>query len=42
MPQTAKHTRLQDNDRHWKHWGPYLNERQWGQSMPLRRMRSGW
>jgi hypothetical protein len=30
MPQTAEHTRLQDNSRNWKHWGPYLSERQWG------------
>ncbi len=30
MPQTAEHTRLQDDGRNWKHWGPYLSERQWG------------
>ena len=30
MPQTAEHTRLQDTARHWKRWGPYLSERQWG------------
>ncbi|MCG8423604.1 MAG: glucosidase [Proteobacteria bacterium] len=22
--------RLRDNGRYWKHWGPYLSERQWG------------
>jgi hypothetical protein len=30
MPQTAEHTRLQDDCRNWKRWGSYLSERQWG------------
>ena len=30
MPQTTEHTRLQDDGRNWKRWGPYLSERQWG------------
>ena len=30
MPRTAEYTRLQDNTRNWKRWGPYLSERQWG------------
>ena len=30
---TAEHQRLAENhtgQKHWKHWGPYLSERQWG------------
>jgi hypothetical protein len=30
VPHTAEHTRLQDDGRNWKRWGPYLSERQWG------------
>ena len=33
MPPTAEHQRLaEDAGRraHWKRWGPYLSERQWG------------
>ncbi len=31
--ETAEHTRLAENERrekHWRRWGPYLSERQWG------------
>jgi hypothetical protein len=30
---TPEHQRLQESDQrtaHWKHWGPYLSDRQWG------------
>ena len=30
MPKTAEHTRLLEDGAKWKHWGPYLSERQWG------------
>ena len=30
MSQTAEHTRLLQDGSNWKHWGPYLSERQWG------------
>ena len=30
MPKTAEHTRLREDGAKWKHWGPYLSERQWG------------
>jgi hypothetical protein len=30
MPQTAEQTRLLNDGRNWKRWGPYLSERQWG------------
>ncbi|MEO8342154.1 MAG: glucosidase, partial [Nitrospirota bacterium] len=30
MPHTAEYTRLLKDGRLWKHWGPYLSERQWG------------
>ncbi|MCA9470917.1 MAG: glucosidase [Nitrospirales bacterium] len=32
-PKTAEHRRLDESNRrmkHWKRWGPYLSERQWG------------
>ena len=30
MSRSAEHTRLLENGHKWKHWGPYLSERQWG------------
>jgi hypothetical protein len=30
MPDTAEHDRLLKDGLKWKHWGPYLSERQWG------------
>jgi hypothetical protein len=30
MPHTAEQARLLSDGRNWKHWGPYLSERQWG------------
>ncbi len=30
MTQTAERARLLNDGRRWKHWGPYLSERQWG------------
>jgi len=30
MAKTAEHTRLLEDGAKWKHWGPYLSERQWG------------
>ena len=30
MPKTAEHARLLEDGAKWKHWGPYLSERQWG------------
>ena len=30
MPQTPEHDRLSKDGLNWKHWGPYLSERQWG------------
>jgi len=30
MAKTAEHTRLLEAGAKWKHWGPYLSERQWG------------
>ena len=30
MPKTAEHTRLREDGVKWKHWSPYLSERQWG------------
>jgi hypothetical protein len=29
-PKTAEQARLLNDGRNWKHWGPYLSERQWG------------
>ena len=29
-PRTAEHERLRSDGQAWKHWGPYLSERQWG------------
>ena len=34
MSQTAEHTRLLKDGLKWKHWGPYLSERQWGTVRP--------
>ena len=30
MPHTPEHSRLLNDGRNWKRWGPYLSERQWG------------
>jgi len=30
MAQTPEHDRLSKDGLNWKHWGPYLSERQWG------------
>ena len=30
MSQTPEHDRLSKDGLNWKHWGPYLSERQWG------------
>lgn len=30
MPTTNEHTRLEQDGRTWKRWGPYLSERAWG------------
>ena len=30
VPKTVEQARLLNDGRNWKHWGPYLSERQWG------------
>ncbi|MEX5214744.1 MAG: glucosidase [Nitrospiraceae bacterium] len=30
MADTVEHRRLREDGPNWKHWGPYLSERQWG------------